>query len=33
MGVCEVTIWTNGEMHIKIANLDEDLIKIIRLLG
>jgi len=33
MGVAEVTIWINGEMHTKIANLNDNLIKIIRLLG
>ena len=32
MGVTEVTVWTNGEMHQKIANLD-NLVKIIRLFG
>jgi len=33
MGVTEVTVWINGEMHQKIANLNENLIKIIRLFG
>jgi len=33
MGVAEVTIWINGEMHLKIANLNDNLVKIIRLLG
>lgn len=33
MGVSEVTIWINGEMHLKIANLNDNLVKIIRLLG
>ncbi len=33
MGVAEVTIWLNGEMHLSIANLNDDLVRIIRLLG
>ena len=33
MGVAEVTIWLNGEMRISIANLNDNLVKIIRLLG
>jgi len=33
MGVTEVTVWTNGEMHQKIANLNDNLVKIIRLFG
>jgi transposase len=33
MGVAEVTVWINGEMHVKIANLNDNLVKIIRLLG
>jgi transposase len=33
MGVSEATVWINGEMHQRIANLNDDLIKIIRLLG
>ena len=33
MGVAEVSIWLNGEMRLSIANLNDDLIKIIRLLG
>lgn len=33
MGVDEVTVWVNGEMHVKIANLNDNLVRIIRLLG
>ena len=33
MGVTEVTVWINGEMHQKIANLNDNLVNIIRLLG
>ena len=33
MGVAEVTVWINGEMHRKIANLNDNLVRIIRLLG
>jgi len=33
MGVTEVTVWTNGEMHQQIANLNDNLVKIIRLFG
>ena len=33
MGVTEVTVWINGEMHLKIANLNDNLVKIIRLFG
>jgi len=33
MGVAEVTVWINGEMHQKIANLNDNLVKIIRLFG
>jgi transposase len=33
MGVTEVTIWINGEMHQEIANLSDKLAKIFRLLG
>jgi transposase len=33
MGVTEATIWINGEMHQQIANLNDNLVKIIRLLG
>jgi transposase len=33
MGVADVTVWINGEMHQKIANLNDNLVKIIRLLG
>ena len=33
MGVAEVTVWINGEMHLKIANMNDNLIKIVRLLG
>lgn len=33
MGVTEVTVWINGEMHQKIANLNDNLVKIIRLFG
>ena len=33
MGVAEVTIWFNGEVHLSIANLNDNLVKIIRLLG
>ena len=32
MGGAEVTVWINGESHLKIANLNDNLIKIIRLL-
>ena len=28
MGVAELTVWINGEMHLKIANLNDNLIKI-----
>jgi len=31
--VAEVTVWINGEMHQKIANLNDNLVKIIRLFG
>jgi hypothetical protein len=33
MGVAEVTVWINGEMHQKIANLNDNIVKIIRLFG
>jgi transposase len=33
MGVTEVTVWINGEMHQQIANLNDNLVKIIRLFG
>jgi transposase len=33
MGVVEVKVWINGEMHVKMANLSDNLVKIIRLLG
>lgn len=33
MGVAEVTVWINGEIHLKIANLNDNLVRIIRLLG
>jgi transposase len=33
MGVAEATVWINGEMHQRIANLNDDLVMIIRLLG
>ena len=33
MGVAEVTVWINGEMHLMIANLNDNLVRIIRLLG
>jgi hypothetical protein len=33
MGVTEGTVWINGEMHQKIANLNDNLVKIIRLFG
>jgi transposase len=33
MGVAEVTIWINGEMHMDISNLNDKLVKIIRLVG
>jgi transposase len=33
MGVAEVTVWINGEMHLKIANMNDNLIKIVQLLG
>ncbi len=33
MGVAEVTVWINGETHLKIANLNDNLVRIIRLLG
>jgi transposase len=33
MGVAEVTVWINGEMHQTIANLNDNLVKIIRLFG
>ncbi len=33
MGVTEVTVWTNGEMYQQIANLNDNLVKIIRLFG
>ncbi len=33
MGVTEVTVWINGETHQKIANLNDNLVKIIRLFG
>jgi len=33
MGIAEVTTWFNGEMHLSIANLNDNLVKIIRLLG
>ena len=33
MGVTEGTVWINGEMHQKIANLNNNLVKIIRLFG
>ena len=33
MGVAEVTVWINGEMHQRIANINDNLAKIIRLFG
>ncbi len=33
MGVAEVTVWIKGEMHQKIAKLNDNIVKIIRLLG
>jgi len=33
MGITEVTVWINGEMHQTIANLNDNLIKIIQLFG
>jgi transposase len=33
MGVAKVTVWINGEMHLKIANLNDNLVRIIRLSG
>ena len=33
MGVAEVTVWINGETHLKIANLNDNFVRIIRLLG
>jgi len=33
MGVTEVTVWINGEMNQQVANLNDNLVKIIRLFG
>ena len=33
MGVAEVTVWINAEMHQKIADLNDNIVKIIRLFG
>jgi len=33
MGVAKVTVWINGEMHQKIANLNDNIVEIIRLFG
>jgi hypothetical protein len=33
MGVAEVTVWIYGEMRQKIANLNDNIVKIIRLFG
>jgi hypothetical protein len=33
MEVNEVTVWIIGEKHLKIADLNDNLVRIIRLLG